>query len=388
MGYYKNLLPAMTAANVPQPYAVQANEQVTNGLVWYAVDKNSSTFWSTNAKAPSCWFRVDFGNKVKVSRYSIAIDTAVPPTGFNLEASDTGLFSGEQVILDSQNSVVWNTNGRNQYDINNSNSYRYYRVNFTSGTYSMRVQEFEFLEYVHYSKILLSSGDKYYSLEKVLNRKSAVPVMTSASNSEVEITANTYNASDFPWKAFDGIDIATNRPYWYAQSTPPSGGHWLQVKFINPKNINSISLSPLLVTGTSHSIRDFELYGSEDGVTYEKLYTNTQPNLGTRTYYDFENSKLFSYYRLNILSSYNTTSTVGVQEMELFEKKNQTLYVLDSGGNEESFLKYGVNTNMYANEVISQVRTIVKVNQVIESGKTFEHTMDLSKRRVDKITLG
>lgn len=236
-------------------------------------------------------------------------------------------------------------------------------------------------------KILLSFGDKNYRLERVISRENAVPVMTSASSNEVEIKASAYNASDFPWYAFDGQVSATVRPFWFTNSTPPAEGHWLQVKFNKPKIITGISLASLLITGTSYSIKEFELYGSNDGVAYEKIYANTQLNVETRIYYDFESSKAYSYYRLNILSSYNTISTVGVNEMEIFEKKNQTMYVLDSGS-EKEFIQYGMKDDISINEMIGKIKDIRKTNQTLGSGKSFEHIVDMSKRRVDKITQG
>ncbi|PIH59772.1 SPRY domain-containing protein [Paenibacillus sp. LK1] len=237
------------------------------------------------------------------------------------------------------------------------------------------------------NKILLSSGGKNYRLEKTVSRENAVPVMTSALNANVEITASAFNASDYPWYAFDGIVNATVRPFWYTLSTPPTGGHWLQVKFIKPKVITGISLASLLVTGDKHSIKDFELYGSNDGVMYEKLYTNTQPNVGTRIYYDFESNKAYSYYRLNILSSYNLTTTVGVNEMEIFQKKNQTMYVIDTS-DENDIIQYGMKGDISFNGVVDKVKDVIKMNLPLGSSKTFEHTIDMSKRRVDKITLG
>jgi hypothetical protein len=237
------------------------------------------------------------------------------------------------------------------------------------------------------NKILLSSGDKNYRLERIVSRENAVPVMTSASHPNVEITASAYNASDYPWYAFDGIVNATVRPFWFTNSTPPAGGHWLQVKFVKPKTITGISLASLLVTGSSHSIKEFELYGSNDGVVYEKLYTNTQPNVGTRIYYDFESSKAYLYYRLNILSSYNLVSTVGVNEMEIFQKKNQIMYVLDTS-DEIGFIQYGMEGEIPFNGAVDKVKDIIKMNLPLASGKAFEHTIDMSKRRVDKVTLG
>lgn len=255
---------------------------------------------------------------------------------------------------------------------------------FNRYTFSYAVPQ-GYKPYEYMSLTLLSSGGKQYSFEKVV-KKSVVPVMTSASNSDVEITASAYNSSDFPWKAFDGLVGSSTRPFWYAQSGPPAGGHWLQVKFSSPKVINGISLTSLLVTGTSHSIKDFELYGSNDGVIFEKLYSGTQLNVITKIDYDFENIKAYSYYRLNILSSYNTTSTVGVNEMEIFEKTNRTIYVLDSS-DESEFIQYGMEGDILLNGAIVKVKDVIKTNLALSKGKAFEHTINISKRRLDKITL-
>ncbi|MDQ0657516.1 hypothetical protein [Paenibacillus sp. W2I17] len=382
MGYYKDLLPAMTAVNVPTPYAVQANEQVTSGLVWYAVDKNSSTYWSTNAKAPSCWFRVDFGNQVKVSRYSIAIDTAVPPTGFNLEASNTGLFSGEQVILDSQNSVVWNTNGKNQYDINNSNSYRYYRVNFTSGTYSMRVQEFEFLEYVHYRKILLSSNSKTYSVAPtVYATETAIPQMTSNTTpSGIAFASSIYGTGYEPWKAFD-----RNVGDYYSQNSIKTGhlGYEFSKRVVIGRytlTANTILFAP----------KDWTFEGSNDGVVWTVLDTQvnqtwTANNTDKEYSIDINKTNSYKMYRLN-WSSNNGGGYVIIREFKMYERIPFKLLKL-SNQSEQTFMNYGMEPTINPTQ-FNGVKPIESNSIVHESVKTFEHTVDMSKRRVDKITLG
>lgn len=305
--------------------------------------------------------------------------------------SDSGGTSPKDVKLYKWNGIEYALVG--QYPTKADGTWYKLFENLGTGKYKVenvaKYVEFDewYVEMGYVNKILLSSGENYYSLAKPA-KVSAVPVMTSASNNDVEITASAYNASDFPWKAFDGVAGSTTRPFWYTQSGPPSGGHWLQVKFSNPKAITGISLTSLLVTGTSHSIKDFELYGSNDGSVFEKLYSNTQLNVDAKIYYDFvESTKAYSYYRLNILSSYNNTSTVGVNEMEIFEKKNQTIYVLQSGG-ESEFIQYGMEGDTPFNKAVDKVKNVIKMNLPLGSSKSFEHTIDMSKHRVDKITLG
>ncbi|WP_340032338.1 discoidin domain-containing protein [Paenibacillus sp. FSL K6-1122] len=383
MGYYKDLLPAMTAANVPQPYAVQANEQVTNGLLWYAVDKNSSTFWNTNAKAPSCWFRVDFGNKVKVARYSISIDTTVPPTGFNLEASETGLFSGEQVILDSQNSVVWNTDGKNQYDTNNSNSYRYYRVNFTSGTYSMRIKEFEFLEYVHHNRILLSSGDKFYSVGGI-KYENAIPKMTSNTSASPIVpifsTEWTNGIQTGAGSAFNAFDGDKEKVFGWSSA---SSGYYIGIDWSIEKKIIGYRLtSHSSISNTPPTAWYFE--SSNDNSTWTILDTKTGISWtkGETKEFIIKNELSYRYYRIR--GTLNITWAIA--EFELLHLSPSYLVSVPKL-NEESFLKYGRDSSVPFN-LMNKVQKNKDEYNSLGSGKTFEHTVDMSKRRVDKITLG
>lgn len=165
MGYYSSLLPVMTSAAAPAPFAVQANEQVASGLVYYALDKNPSTAWQANSLPANSWFKVDFGKEVKVSKYSITTNSPAvqAPTGFDLEASVSGLFTGEQVKLDIRAAQTWVDKGTLQFEINNTNKYRYYRVKFTAGAYSMNIAEIDFLVFLTNDKLLLSKGDKFIS---------------------------------------------------------------------------------------------------------------------------------------------------------------------------------------------------------------------------------
>ncbi|PRA08990.1 MULTISPECIES: discoidin domain-containing protein [unclassified Paenibacillus] len=391
--YGSNVIANMTSNSSVSQIASASSEYGTSYAAWKAFDGVSSTAqgWVSRGIAFPIFLQIRLQNKVIARKYGLFSARQVEsPKDWTFEGSNDGV---EWVVLDTQVNVIsWINGGIKEFTINNNEAFQFYRINITSHNGDVNyvgVSEFSIYEgtILYDNKILLSSGHKNYRLEKTVSRENAVPVMTSALNANVEITSSAYNASDYPWYAFDGIVNATVRPFWFTNSTPPAGGHWLQVKFVKPKVITGISLASLLITGSSHSIKEFELYGSNDGVVYDKLYTNTQLNIGTKIYYDFESSKAYSYYRLNILSSYNLASTVGVNEMEIFQKKNQTMYVLETS-DEIDFIKYGMKSDISLKEAVDNVKDVIKMNLSLASGKTFEHSIDMSKRRVDKIMLG
>jgi hypothetical protein len=99
-----------------------------------ADDDNQATYWSADTGFPA-WLMSDLGSPKVITRIRIASYTTnntYCPTAFTIEASDTGVFGGEETVLSTLSGLSWNTAEIKRFDFENSTPYRYYRINVSS----------------------------------------------------------------------------------------------------------------------------------------------------------------------------------------------------------------------------------------------------------------
>ncbi|WP_145413290.1 hypothetical protein [Paenibacillus xylanexedens] len=70
-----------------------------------------------------------------------------------------------------------------------------------------------------------------------------------------------------------------------------------------------------------------------------------------------------------------------------YSLKDSTVFKMETDS-EKNFLNYGADLIPNFNGYVTKERDLKSTSVTLGIGKTFEHTVDLSKRRVDKITLG
>lgn len=119
-------MPFMTSNNSPSPYVITASSS-DNGidLPYRAFDGNDSTIWKSGNNYGGGWLQVDLGVPKKIIEYDLQ-GVSYYPVDWKIEGSNTGLFSGEQVIVDVRTGQ--NTSIKQTYTISNSGEYRYYRL--------------------------------------------------------------------------------------------------------------------------------------------------------------------------------------------------------------------------------------------------------------------
>ncbi|UOK65275.1 hypothetical protein MT997_13580 [Paenibacillus sp. OVF10] len=236
--------------------------------------------------------------------------------------------------------------------------------------------------YIYENNILLSSGDKYYSF---INRKyeNLIPKMTSNSSSapivpifSTEWTNGIQVGAGSAFNAFDG-DI-NKVSGWSTSSNAFIGIDWGTAKLIERYRITSHpTLSNTPPTGWI-----FE--ASQDNSTWITLDTKTGITWGKGEMKEFiiSNTSYYRYYRLR--STVNTTFAVGELEMLQLEAPSLVEYDII---NEKTVVEFSENSMLDFNFNMSQIKDIKIFETPLGSGKTFEHIIDMSKRRVDKITL-
>lgn len=235
------------------------------------------------------------------------------------------------------------------------------------------------------NKILLSSGDKYYSaINKLKDDISVVPAMTSNTLPSGLVTASSIFSSTYDaYKAFDG---STSGSWQSANGLKTGYVSYTFKKGIIVGKYTIVSMSSN--SSASAAPKDWTLEGSNDGLTWTVLDTQKSQTgwvaLEKRVY-SLNNTNKFKTYKVNITDNNGHASAVTIVEMELFERIKHVNSLDDN--TESSFIKYSYE-NVPFNSKMTYQNDIIKTNSALGSGKTFEHTIDMSKRRADKITLG
>ncbi len=130
----------MTGNSAPSGTA-SASEVLSpsGGEPWQAFDPpgDANNGWATNT-ATTGWIQYAFDNglsAVALTEYRITSATGQParaPNSWTFEGSNTGSFSGEETVLDTQSSITWTGGDTKAYTFANTTSYVYYRLDITA----------------------------------------------------------------------------------------------------------------------------------------------------------------------------------------------------------------------------------------------------------------
>lgn len=381
-----SLIPTMTSNTTPSGVASASSVYGTSWLAFNAFIPNNGDWVSSTTTG---WLRYQFPTATVVNTYSLLHWTAGVngmPKNWTFEGSNDGT---NWSVLDTRtNQENWQTKEEREYSFANITQYLNYRINCSANNGNAMLSiGFLAMNYqippLH--KILLSSGDKYYSLTKI-NGDKLNPNMISNSipSGLVSSIDNQTNA----YLAFDGIQGTSANDGWKKSSF--TSGDWLQYKFDKPTVVDSYLLAPINNSNLYvQSPKNWSFQGSNDGTNWIILdaqigVSYTVSDMGVGRIFSFDNSNPYSMYRISITAN-NGSTTLSIGELLLLRRKNK-LISLDNIS-EELIQSYGINDSLQLNEIISDERRIKSTKNILESGKTFTHTVDLSKRRVDKIIL-
>lgn len=248
------------------------------------------------------------------------------------------------------------------------------RYRFEYGT-ERRLDSEWFIETSPSNKILLSSGGRYYSTfkEYIDETNSFVPILTSSVDPSGFRTSSSAS-TDNSWKAF------ARSTAW--QSGTTSG--WLRIQLPLKTVIGGFSMMGW--ANTTQNTSKIVFRGSNDGINWTVLDTfqSITWTINTRKYFTIKNESEYSYYEFSdLVSGANLT----MSDIELYRRKSSNVTLITPSLIEElDYIRYG--SSEVKNELITKVKSLTKENTQLGTGKTFEHTIDMSKRRVDKITLG
>ncbi|WP_145413289.1 SPRY domain-containing protein [Paenibacillus xylanexedens] len=235
--------------------------------------------------------------------------------------------------------------------------------------------------YAYSNKFLISSEDKYYSL-LVKESVNQVPIMASNILPSGEVSASSTYSTGNEWRAFDRV------PSTVWQSNNIGTNQWLTYKFTTPIRITSYSLSTRSLANLAP--RDFKLQGSNNGVDYTDLDSQTNVTdwvADVKKTYQFTNSFEYLYYRIFVVAN-NGGNSVLISEFELMNKEEKTMLTIPKLS-DTNFLKYGMNKsfNIITDSNFDKLSHVADTSEALGSGKVFKQKINTSKTPIKKVSI-
>lgn len=387
----KTAIPKMTSNTSPSGRASASSEWVDKDNDRSAYNAfNDSRGWSTY-KVTTGWIAYEFIEPKLIYKYSIGqTSTIFNPKSWFFEGTNDDV---SWVQLDEQTNVSpWLANqGLNfkYFNIQNPQYFKKYRLRVTRGTpngeyYFLQIDSIELYEIIYPNKILLSSSNKTYSLTPLIYAtETAIPKMTSNTTPSGRAFASSEATTGFSaGQAFDRIENG------YASPNGSNGIGFLGYEFVSNITIGKYSLRSY---GNSFNAipKDWSFEGSNNGVNWTVLdmqANQTWTTAYTDKEYVIDINKVGSYkmYRINWTANNGGTQII-INELKMFEATIPQLITLPNQS-EQTFINHGMESSIPITQ-LDGIKSIESNSTAHESGKKFTHTVDLSKRIVDKIIL-
>lgn len=201
-----------------------------------AIDDNLTTQWAADDSGFPYWWQIDFGsgNEKTIEKYTIRSRNdsfwEEIPEDWTLEASNTGNFTGEEVVLDTRSGIVWTQDELKEFLVDNNIAYRYYRINITdnqstssTNTSLLEVEMMEALtEHFNINEIVTFSDTNVLdptNLDFIVNE---VLSFSETNNLNIPLNAKFLTGIDFTNPLFAVTDTDPAQIIKFDISTPSS----------------------------------------------------------------------------------------------------------------------------------------------------------------------
>ncbi|MDP9675144.1 hypothetical protein J2W97_001127 [Paenibacillus jamilae] len=157
-----------------------------------------------------------------------------------------------------------------------------------------------------------------------------IPTMTSNTTPSGIASASTEYGER--WKAWNAFDHLVDDYGWVAASGNTTG--WLCYKF--PSSIRITRYTITMRSGShAESPNTWTFEGSSDGAAWSVLDTRSNISFSTNLSqsFDFTNSTLYSYYRINITKN-NGGGLLRISEMEMCAKQYESKFLISTNTDE------------------------------------------------------
>jgi hypothetical protein len=130
LGYTENLIPTKTISDLGNyPWAISSYPGNAYMYRWF--DKTATTGPGHTTIGLPAWVKIDTGagNEVQIEKIALTASNYGWPYDWKFEASDTGEFSGEQIVLYENSAEPYKAeNEKLEITFSNPRPYRYYRI--------------------------------------------------------------------------------------------------------------------------------------------------------------------------------------------------------------------------------------------------------------------
>ena len=232
------------------------------------------------------------------------------PKWFKIEASNDD--QNWTLLLERASLSYWNGGTTQQYHIENSTAYKYYR--FTP--IELSLTEFRIARWRLYKKI---DG---------LTPHGFIPKLSSTTQGGYEISASSSDGSDhWPYLAFDG----TTSTKW-ATANHWGAGDWIQVKFPVETLCTTLWMAARNDQYYGQAPSAFKILGSVDGENFDTIKTiaNQEWTQGEQKIFDFYNTIPYLYYRIEAVTIQNGGSYFGLSEVNFGTRVREYKRVLNT----------------------------------------------------------
>jgi len=308
---YTNLIPVMTANELPVPYVASTGCATNNAFILF---DGEGAGWSVqNCNPPNNWLKIDLGegNEKVISFARFLTDNQWLPKTFYFQASNDDINWIDLKYIDSKNAILssWNT-----YGFPNFTAYRYYRlyVKYTqsSGYNDLLLKELEFID------LIIPNG---YVDE--------TPVMTADNlPAPYVVSADSVLTTNSAYKAFARSSGDSYYDFWFSNS---ANSNWLKIdlgidneKIITAYRFQFRSYSTSVPDPILNFPSDFIFQGSNNDNDWTDL--DTQIDLSGSVpanwtdFYNFDNLVAYRYYRLYISANQDDSDNVIIDEFRIY----------------------------------------------------------------------
>ena len=385
-------------------YEITASSQYQNYFPWQAFEhgNNSQTDWhsESNNNDPDKWIQIKYPTQTLISRYKVKSRVGEGGAGawwggyWQIEGSDSSDFS-DFTILDTQSNIAYPGQGNftSYFEITgNTTKYQCYRMQFLPDS-SGNLPTF-----VALGEWRLETPAEVVENDYIV---SASSILTGTTNPNYPFNAFNKNLdSDNFW--ISDVENITSSPIW------------IQIQYHSAVSLNSYTIYPRSgVYGGGRAPRDFKIQGSNNGLTWTDLSTQTDQfydtindvaiSTGEPKGYTIEsplNEERYTYFRLAATKSItprtdgeqialrqlilNTTSSMTYSAFEN-NGKTFTRQTNSDGTNSDYTLTLGTS-NDYIHRITSTINNWAnRYSSVLGSGgledirSAFESVESLSK---------
>jgi len=164
-----------------------------------AIDEDIDNYWKSDASGFPQWINIEMPIARTIGKIVIKTDSTqftYHPTSYDLKASTTGVFGGEEVTLLSHTSISWSSNETKEWWFENGTAYRHWRlyINGNAAGQYATICELELYQCNAYTTTTTTTSSSTSSTASTTSTVSTTSTISTTS-STVSTTSSTYSST-------------------------------------------------------------------------------------------------------------------------------------------------------------------------------------------------